>query len=117
MCTESPKTFLYGGSFVPVGYQSLSGTFSGAYSLPKKPMSSSGPNESNTGTLNNEKIYMMFGNIPNPGSQGSNLLPGGGNLKIVKYSLGGEIKDSTYLRVSINLKDSTCPKVNLRDNI
>ena len=77
MFTESPETFLYGGPSVPVCYQPLSGTFSGASPLPNKPMSSSSMNESNTGTLNNEKVYMMSGNIPNPGSQGSNLSTGG----------------------------------------
>ena len=74
MFIESIETFLYGGPYVPIGYQSLSGTFSGESPLPNKPMSSSGPNES---TMNNEQVYMMSGNIPNHDSQGSNISPGG----------------------------------------
>ena len=75
--TESPKILLYGGPSVPAGYQSLSGMFSGASPFPRKPMSSFGLNESNTRTLNNERVYMMSGNISNPTSQGSNIQPGG----------------------------------------
>lgn len=77
MFYESLETFLYGGTSVPAGYQSLYGMFPGASPFPSKPMASSGLNKSNTRTLNNEKVYMMCGNISNPTSQGSNIQPGG----------------------------------------
>ena len=77
MFSESLETFLYGGSSVPPGYQSLSGTFSGASPQPIEQMLSSGANGTNTATLNTEQIYMMFGNIRNPQPQGSQLPPGG----------------------------------------
>ena len=52
MFSESPETFLYGGSSVPLGYQSPSGTFSGAAPQPIKQVLSSGTNGMNTETLN-----------------------------------------------------------------
>ena len=115
MFSESLETFLYGGPSIPTGYQSLSDTFSGASPFPRKPMSSSCLNESNTGTLNNEQVYMMSGNISNPTSQGSSIQPRG-NLKTTIYGLGCNPKDNTYLKV--NPKDNTYQKVNinLRDN-
>ena len=43
MFTTTPESHLYGGSFVPLGYQSLSGTHSGVSSSPwSSPMSSIG---------------------------------------------------------------------------
>ena len=54
MFSESPETFLYGGSSFPSGYQSLSGTFSGAAPQPIEQMLSSGTNGTNTDTLNRE---------------------------------------------------------------
>lgn len=52
MFSESIETFLYGGSAIPLGYQSLSGTFSGAAPQPIEQVLSSGMNGTSTGTLN-----------------------------------------------------------------
>lgn len=75
MFTQTPKTFLFGGLSIPSGYQSLSGTFSGASPRPLEQVLSSGSN--GTQVLNVEQILMMSGSIPNPQPQGSQLPPGG----------------------------------------
>jgi hypothetical protein len=57
MYSQSPEAYLYGGPSVPVGYQSISGTFSGAYPRPieqKLLTGSSGPKQ-----LSAEEILMM----------------------------------------------------------
>ena len=77
MFSESPETFVYGGSSVPPRYQSLSGTFSRAAPQPIEEVLSSGTNGTNTETLNTKHIFMMSGNIPNPQPQGSQLPPRG----------------------------------------
>ena len=77
MFSALPESYLYGGPSVPLGYQSLSGIFSGAASSPEKIIQSPGPNESHTENLNVEQVYMMSGNIPNHDPQISNLPPRG----------------------------------------
>ena len=43
MFSKTPKSHLYGGSFIPLGYQALNGTYYGVSSSPwTSPMSSSG---------------------------------------------------------------------------
>lgn len=75
MFSQSPETFLSSGPSVPLGYQSLSGTFLGATPQPIEQVLSSGSN--GTQILNAEQILMMYGSIPNPQPQGSQLPPGG----------------------------------------
>ena len=75
MFTQSPESFLYDGPSVPSGYQSLSGTFSGASPQPIE----QGILTVNNGTkpLSVEDILMMSGSIPTPQPQGGSLPPGG----------------------------------------
>ena len=75
MFSQSSETFLYGGPTVPLGYQSLSGTFSGESPRQTEHQLSHGSNGNKT--LNTEQIFMMSGSIPNPQPQGSKLPPGG----------------------------------------
>ena len=75
MFSQSPESFLYGGPSVPSGYQSLTGTFSGASPQPIEHGISTGNN--GTQPLSVEEILMMYGTIPNPQPQGSQLPPGG----------------------------------------
>jgi hypothetical protein len=75
MFTQSPESFLYGGPSVPSGYQSLSGTFSGASPQPIEQGLLTGSN--GTKPLSVEDILMMSGTIPNPQPQGGQLPPGG----------------------------------------
>ena len=78
MFSQSPETFLYGGPQVPVGHQSLSGTFSRASPQPlEQVVLSSSTNGTHIETLNTQKAYMMSGNIPSSQPQGSKLSPGG----------------------------------------
>lgn len=115
MFSQTPETFLFSGPSVPLGYQSLSATFSGASPRPIEQVLSSGSN--GTQVLNAEQILMMYGSIPNPQPQGVSIRLGG-NLKVVSYLLGGNPKVVSYLLKGflkfINLQDSTYPKVNLR---
>jgi len=75
MFSQSPETFLHGGPSVPSGYQSLSGTFSGASPQPSQQGLLTGNN--GTKPLSVEDILMMSGTIPNPQPQGGQLPPGG----------------------------------------
>jgi len=75
MFSQTPETFLYGGPFVPSGYHSLTGTFSGASPQLIEHELSTGNN--GTRVLNAKEILMMSGSIPNPQPKGSQLLPGG----------------------------------------
>ena len=102
MFSQSPEAYLYGGPFVPTGYQSISGTFSGAspQSIEQKLLTRS----SGTKLLSVEYILMMSG-----------------SQKVASYRLGGNLKDRTYhkvnarlsifLRMLINPRLSTCLKV------
>jgi len=75
MLTQSLESFLYGGPSVPSGYQSLSGTFSGASPQPIEQGLLTGNN--GTKPLSVEDILMMSGSIPNPQPQGGQLPPRG----------------------------------------
>ncbi len=68
MFSQSPETFLYGGPYVPAGYQSLSSTFLGASPQPIEQGLLTGNN--GTKPLSVEDILMMSGTIPNPQPQG-----------------------------------------------
>ena len=60
MFSQSPETFLYGGSYVPSGYQSLSGSFSEATPQPIEQVLSFGTNGTKTKTLNRENFYDVW---------------------------------------------------------
>lgn len=73
--SQSSDTFVHGGPSVPVGYQSLAGTFSGASPQPSHQGLLTGSNK--TKPLSVEDILMMSGTVPNLQPQGGQLLPGG----------------------------------------
>ena len=86
---SSPDAYLYGGPSVPVGYQSISGTFSGASPHPyeqKLLTRSSGSSQ-----LSAEEILMMSGQ-----PQGSQLPPGG-QPQGTSYAFGGQPQGTPYL--------------------
>ena len=68
MFSQSPETFLYDSPSIRSGYQSLSGTFSGASPQPIEQGLLTGNN--GTKPLSVEYILMMSGTIPNPQPQG-----------------------------------------------
>ena len=93
MFTQLPESFLYNGPSVPAGYQSLSGTFSGASPQPIEQGLLTGNN--GTKPLSVEDILMMSGSIPNP--QGGQLPPGehpqltpGGQPQGTQFASGGQ---------------------------
>ena len=67
---SSPNAYLYGGPSVPIGYQSISGTFSGASPRPYEQKLLAG--SSGSSQLSAEEILMMSGQ-----PQGSQFPPGG----------------------------------------
>ena len=73
--SQSSKTFIQGGPSVPVGYQSLVGTFSGASPQPSQKGLLIGNDR--TKPLSVEDILMMSGTIPSQQPQGGQLPPGG----------------------------------------
>ena len=73
--SQSLETFFHGGPSVPVGYQSLAGTFSGASPQPSQQGLLTGNN--GTKLLSVEDILMMSGTVPNLQPQGGQLQPGG----------------------------------------
>lgn len=64
MFSQSPEAFLYGHPSVPIGYQSLSSTFSGASSQPIEQGLLTGNN--GTKPLSVEDILIVSSTIPNP---------------------------------------------------
>ena len=75
MFSQSPEAFLYDGPSVPIGYQSMSDTFSGGS---PQPIEQKLLTESNgTKPLSVEDILMMSSSIPNPQPQGGQLPPRG----------------------------------------
>jgi len=93
MFSQTPESFLHGGPSVPAGYQSLSGTFSGATPQPIENVLSSGLDGLKIETSNAEQVYMMSGNIPNPQAQGSQF-PSGGQPQGTQLPPGGQPQGS-----------------------
>ena len=75
--SSSPETFLYNGPSVPVGYQSLFGTFSGVDPSSENFTKSTSLYESTIEPLTMEHVYMFSGNIPQASSQGGYIALGG----------------------------------------
>ena len=73
--TQSSESFLHGGPSVPIGYQSLSGTFVGTSPQPID----HGLLAGNSGNvpLGVGDIYMMSGSVPVSQPQGGQFPPGG----------------------------------------
>ncbi len=86
---SSPDAYLYGGPSVPVGYQSISGTFSGASPRPYEQKLLAG--SSGNSQLSAEEILMMSGQ-----PQGSQLPPGG-PPQGTPYAPGGQPQGTPYL--------------------
>ena len=87
MFSQYQETFLHGGLSVPLGYQSLAGTFSGESPHPSQQGLLTGNN--GTKPLSVEDILMMSETIPNPKPQGGQLPPGG-QPQDPQISLGGQ---------------------------
>ena len=65
MFVTSPETHLYGGPSIPLGYHSLSGTFSGVASIPwTYPMSSNSRIVSRTSLMNATNFAPLHSAIP-----------------------------------------------------
>lgn len=93
MFSQSLETFSYGSPTIPLGYQPLFGTFSGATPRPTEHQLS--PANNGTKMLNVEQIFMMYGTIPNPQPQDSQL-PLGGQLQGSQLLPGAQPQGSQF---------------------
>ena len=89
MYCQSWEAYLYGGPSVPVGYQSISGTFSGASPRPIEQKLLNG--SSGTKSLSAEEILMMSGQ-----PQGGQLPPGG-QPQGTQYVPGRQPRGTQYM--------------------